>query len=147
MNCRPFRDRSVLAFSGANALANLEDTMKLQQAFSPTAATIALSLGAFVSLSCSTAAAMKTCDIHNGMKVWVLKYSDNDDTLSHPLGIAEAKITVNDRAWQSKCRADGPNAKIFVPFVYVKGGAFDTRWLQAVYKTKAEAESAYHSAS
>jgi hypothetical protein len=86
-----------------------------------------------------------TCDLHNGMRIWFLDYADDDYTLSHPLGVLTGIVDINERTWHSKCIADGPNTKIFVPFNYRKSGkaSWDTRWPQDVYRTRAEAERAY----
>jgi len=91
-------------------------------------------------------AAIPTCEIHNGMKIWYLDYADNDYSLSHPLGVREGIVDINEASWHGKCAKDGPNTKIYVPFDPVSGkdkGQTDTRWPQDVYRTRADAERAY----
>lgn len=92
-------------------------------------------------------AAIRTCDIHNGMKVWFLDYAHDDYTNSHPLGVLEGVIDIDEHAWHAKCKSEGPNAKVFVPFNYRKNNQalWDTRWPQDVYRTRAEAQRAYQS--
>ncbi len=86
-----------------------------------------------------------TCQIHNGMTIWFLDYAEDDYQSLHPLGVLRGTIEINEINWHSKCRGDGPGAKIFVPFNYVKNGKakWDTRWPQDVYRTRAKAERAY----
>ena len=93
-----------------------------------------------------SSASIPTCDIHNGMKVWFLEYSDNDYALAHPLGVLQGTVEINETKWHFKCAADGPGTKIYVPFKYTKNGKIeeDTRWPQDVYRTKSEAERAFH---
>jgi hypothetical protein len=93
-----------------------------------------------------SSAYIPTCEIRNGMKIWYLDYADDDYTLSHPLGIREGIVEINEGSWHSKCSKDGPGTKIYVPFDPISGkdkGQMDTRWPQDVYRSKTEAERAY----
>lgn len=87
-----------------------------------------------------------TCNIHNGMKIWYLDYAENDYSLSHPLGVREGIVEINEIPWHSKCKQDAPETKVYVPFIPISGrdrGQMDTRWPQGVYLSKDDAERAY----
>ena len=103
-------------------------------------------LALFAAVVSVAEAAIPTCDIHKGMRVWFLDYADSDTASAHSLGVASGIVDINEREWHSKCSADGPYTKIYVPFTATSGinkGQFDTRWPQDVYRTKAEAVRAY----
>jgi hypothetical protein len=105
-------------------------------------------LAFFAAVASVAEAAIPTCDIHKGTRIWFLDYADSDTASAHPLGVASGIVDINEREWHSKCSADGPYTKIYVPFTATSGinkGQFDTRWPQDVYRTKAEAVRAYGS--
>lgn len=93
-------------------------------------------------------AAIPTCSIHNGMKIWFLEYADDDYNNSHPLGVLSGVVDIHEREWHKKCASDGPDAKVYVPFNYRKNGKsqWDTRWPQDIYASKEAAERAYRTA-
>ncbi len=89
------------------------------------------------------AGVLRTCDIHNGMKIW---FVDMDDK-NRPLAVRRGTVEINEAVWQRKCKADRMGEKIYVPFNYINGQGkpdSDSRWPFNVYHTRASAQRNFY---
>jgi len=86
---------------------------------------------------------LRTCDIHNGMKIW---FADMDDH-NRPLAVRRGTVDINEAVWQRKCKADRMGEKIYVPFNYINAQGkpdSDTRWPFNVYRTRVDAQRNFY---
>jgi hypothetical protein len=101
-------------------------------------------LALFLSLAApAQAKVLRTCDIHNGMKIWFVDMDDHN----RPLAVRQGTVEINEAVWQRKCKADRMGEKIYVPFNCINAQGkpeSDSRWPFNVYRTRAEAQRNFY---
>jgi hypothetical protein len=100
-------------------------------------------LALLTTVATAEAQGFRTCDIHNGMKIWFVDMDNNNK----PIGVRQGTVDINEATWQKKCKSDRMGEKVYVPFNFVNAAGkadYDTRWPFNVYRNRAEAQRNFY---